>query len=79
MNERMELCNLSGNLSASALYYGRNEARLIPCERVTKNLVRQLVETCGCCVSGITPGQVLPEMAQGKLEFNFCRRPFPRA
>jgi len=70
---------LPRNLSASALHNGRDKARLISRERVTEDLVCQLIETCGCCVSCVTPGQVLSEMAQSELEFDFRCCTLPRA
>ena len=70
---------LPRNLSTSALYNGCDETRFVPCERVTEDLVRQLIETCRCRVPCVTSRQVLSEMAQSKLELDFCRRSLPRA
>ena len=76
--EAQKVSHLPRDLSSSALHNGGDETRLVPCERVTEDLVCQLVETCGSCIPCITPRQVLPEMAQSKLEFDFCCRPLPR-
>lgn len=69
--------HLARDLSASALYDGCDKARLVPRKRVTKDLVRQLVETRGRCVPRVSPRQVLSEVAQSELEFNFRRRSLP--
>jgi len=50
-----KLMYLPRNLSTSTLYDGCDEARLVSRERMTKDLVRELVETRGCCVPCVTP------------------------
>jgi hypothetical protein len=74
-----KVCYLPGDFGTSALDYSRDKARFISCERVTEYLVRQLVETCRCCIPRVTSGQVFPEMTQRELELDFCCRSFPRA
>jgi len=54
-----EVRYLPRDLSSSTLHDGCDETRLVPCEGVTEDLVCQLVETCGCCIPCVTPGQVL--------------------
>ena len=70
---------LPRNLGTSALDDCRDETRLVPCERVTEDLVCQLIEACGCRIPCVTPRQVLSEMTQSELEFDFRRRSLPRA